>query len=120
MAEPTIAHLTAAVVRDGDWYVTRCMEAEVASQDESMEAALANLTEALELYFEDMLLVETPQPIVALSRCASLREPGAAAATWFCRGSGAASSRVRVGEYETQSPQGAPSRRTDGHRAPPS
>jgi predicted RNase H-like HicB family nuclease len=65
MAERTIAHLTAAVVRDGDWYVARCLEAEVASQGESVEAALANLTEALELYFEDMPLVDTPQPIVA-------------------------------------------------------
>ena len=65
MAEPTIARLTAAVVRDGDWYVARCLEVEVTSQGETVEAALANLTEALELYFEDTPLVETQQPIVA-------------------------------------------------------
>jgi predicted RNase H-like HicB family nuclease len=65
MTEQTIAHLTAAVVRDGDWYVARCLEVEVTSQGESVEAALANLTEALELYFEDEPLVDTPQPIVA-------------------------------------------------------
>jgi predicted RNase H-like HicB family nuclease len=65
MAEPTIAHLTAAVVRDGDWYVARCLDVEVASQGESIEAALANLTEALELYFEDTPPVDTPPPIVA-------------------------------------------------------
>ena len=65
MAEPTIARLTAAVVRDGDWYVARCLEVEVTSQGESVEDALANLTEALELYFEDAPLVDAPQPIVA-------------------------------------------------------
>jgi predicted RNase H-like HicB family nuclease len=36
-----------------------------ASQGESVEAALANLTEALELYVEDMPLVEMPEPIIA-------------------------------------------------------
>lgn len=45
--------LTAAVVEDGAWYVARCLEVEVASQGETIDAALANLREALELYFED-------------------------------------------------------------------
>lgn len=45
--------LTAAVVRDDEWYVARCLEVEVASQGESVDAALANLREALELFFED-------------------------------------------------------------------
>lgn len=45
--------LTAAVVRDGEWYVARCLEVEVASQGESVDAALADLREALELFFED-------------------------------------------------------------------
>lgn len=44
---------TATVTRDGEWYVSRCLEVEVASQDETVEEALANLREALELYFED-------------------------------------------------------------------
>jgi predicted RNase H-like HicB family nuclease len=65
VADHRVAHLTAAVVRDGDWFVARCLEVEVASQGETVEEALANLTEALELYFEDEPLVETPQPIVA-------------------------------------------------------
>ena len=65
MAEPTIAHLTAAVVRDGDWYVARCLEVEATSQGESVEEASANLTEALELYVEDAPLIDAPQPIVA-------------------------------------------------------
>lgn len=45
--------LTAAVSKDGEWYVARCLEVEVASQGETVDDALANLREALELYFED-------------------------------------------------------------------
>lgn len=45
--------LTAAVTHEGDLYVARCLEVEVTSQGETVEEALANLKEALELYFED-------------------------------------------------------------------
>jgi predicted RNase H-like HicB family nuclease len=45
--------LTAAVSKDGEWYVARCLEVEVASQGDTVDEALANLREALELYFED-------------------------------------------------------------------
>lgn len=45
--------LTAAITPEPPWYVARCLEVEVASQGESVEEALANLKEALELYFED-------------------------------------------------------------------
>ncbi len=45
--------LTAAITRDGHWYVARCLEVEVASQGESFEQARSNLVEALELFFED-------------------------------------------------------------------
>ena len=45
--------LTAAVVRDGEWFVARCLEVEVASQGKGIDEALSNLREALELYFED-------------------------------------------------------------------
>ncbi len=45
--------MTAAVTKDGDWHVARCLEVEVASQGETVDDALANLREALELYFED-------------------------------------------------------------------
>ncbi len=45
--------LTAAITHEGDWYVARCLDVEVTSQGESVEDALANLREALELYFED-------------------------------------------------------------------
>ena len=45
--------------------MARCLEVEVASQGESIEQALANLKEALELYFEDTPVVDLPHPIVA-------------------------------------------------------
>jgi predicted RNase H-like HicB family nuclease len=44
---------TAAVTHEPPWYVARCLEVEVTSQGESVEAALGSLREALELYFED-------------------------------------------------------------------
>ena len=39
--------------RPGDVYVARCLAVEVASHGDTQEEALANLREALELYFED-------------------------------------------------------------------
>ncbi|MBI4491906.1 MAG: type II toxin-antitoxin system HicB family antitoxin [Chloroflexi bacterium] len=58
--------LTAAITREGAWYVARCLEVEVTSQGESVDEALANLREALELYFEDEPLPEPgPGPIIA-------------------------------------------------------
>jgi predicted RNase H-like HicB family nuclease len=65
VAEGTV-RLTAAVSQEGDWYVARCLEVEVASQGQSFEEALANVTEALELYFEDEPLPRNLRsPIVA-------------------------------------------------------
>ena len=46
-------HLTAAITHEGEWYVARCLQVEVTSQGETIEEALYNLREALELYFED-------------------------------------------------------------------
>ncbi len=45
--------LTAAITHEPPWYVARCLEVEVTSQGETVDEALANLKEALELYFED-------------------------------------------------------------------
>ena len=42
----------ATVWREGDWYVSQCLELDVASQGETEDQALENLKEALELYFE--------------------------------------------------------------------
>lgn len=57
--------LTAAVTHEAPWYVARCLEVEVASQGETVEDALANLREALELYFEDAPLPAGEPPIIA-------------------------------------------------------
>jgi len=43
---------TASITREGEWFVAQCLEVDVASQGETEEEALANLREALELYFE--------------------------------------------------------------------
>ena len=60
------ARFTAAVTREGQWYVARCLEVEVASQGATLEAALANLKEALELCFEGEPEAETlPAPLIA-------------------------------------------------------
>jgi predicted RNase H-like HicB family nuclease len=57
---------TAAVSRENDWYVARCLEVEVTSQGTTVEESLANLKEALELYFEDVALpADTEPPIIA-------------------------------------------------------
>jgi predicted RNase H-like HicB family nuclease len=64
MADRTI-RLTAAVTPDDGWYVARCLEVEVASQGRTIDEALANLREALELYFEDEPVPETSEAIVA-------------------------------------------------------
>jgi len=45
--------LSAVVRREGRLYVALCPEFDVASQGKSVEEALANLKEALELYLED-------------------------------------------------------------------
>jgi predicted RNase H-like HicB family nuclease len=42
----------ATVWREGNWYISQCLEVDVASQGETEEEALANLKEALELHFE--------------------------------------------------------------------
>jgi len=72
---PNITHFTAAVTPEDGWYVARCLEVEVASQGESIEEALANLREALELYFEDTPVVDLPHPIVASVESTHRRSP---------------------------------------------
>lgn len=62
----TTLHLTAAITQEDDLFVARCLDVEVASQGSNIEDALANLCEALELYFEDHEAPDTEtQPIVA-------------------------------------------------------
>ena len=42
----------ARVWKEEELYVSQCLEIDIASQGETEEEALANLREALELYFE--------------------------------------------------------------------
>lgn len=50
---------TAAVHQEDDWYVARCLELDVASQGQSVQEALTNLREAVELHLE-----QTSQPVI--------------------------------------------------------
>ena len=51
----------ATVWREGKWYVSQCLELDVASQGETEEEALANLKEALELHFEPPQATRSPE-----------------------------------------------------------
>jgi len=62
MAISGSVRLTAVISQEEDLYVARCLEVEVTSQGNSVEEALTNLQEALELYFEDMPLPRDLKP----------------------------------------------------------
>lgn len=51
-------HFPASVWREGDWFVAQCLEVDVTSQGETEEVALANLQEALTLYFTPLSMGE--------------------------------------------------------------
>jgi predicted RNase H-like HicB family nuclease len=51
----------ARVWREGDWYVSQCLEVDIASQGSTEEEALENLKEALELYFEPPQATRPPK-----------------------------------------------------------
>jgi len=83
---------TASVVREGDWFVAQCLEVDVASQGESLDDAVANLKEALELHF-------APPTATSLPDVRSIEvELGAASAAAVSRGQAEArSGRLRRG-----------------------
>ena len=47
-----LQRFTAVIEREGNGYVSLCPELDIASQGDSVEEAKANLTEAIELFFE--------------------------------------------------------------------
>lgn len=49
----TVTTLTALVWKEGNQYVSKCPELEVASCGNTLEEALENLKEAVELYIEN-------------------------------------------------------------------
>ncbi len=46
-------HLTAVIQQEDNWYVAKCLENGVASQGKTLDEAMSNLKEAVELYYED-------------------------------------------------------------------
>ncbi len=50
----------ASITREDNLYVAQCLDVDVASQGASESEALANLREALELYFEQPRPTATP------------------------------------------------------------
>jgi predicted RNase H-like HicB family nuclease len=52
--------LPAYVAHEEDWHVARALNVEVTSQGRTVKEAVANLREALELYYEDQ---PAPDPI---------------------------------------------------------
>ena len=51
---------TASVQQEGKWYIAQALEVDVTSQGETLDDALANLREALELYFEPPVATIAP------------------------------------------------------------
>jgi predicted RNase H-like HicB family nuclease len=51
---------SARVWREGEWFVSQCLDVDVASQGRTEEEALENLREALELHFEPPVATQPP------------------------------------------------------------
>ncbi len=48
-----LVNFNVILTHEAPWYVAKCPDNNVASQGRSVEEALSNLKEALELYYED-------------------------------------------------------------------
>jgi predicted RNase H-like HicB family nuclease len=55
------SNFTASVWREGSWYVSQCLEVDVASQGRTEEEARINLREALELHLEEPVATHAPK-----------------------------------------------------------
>ena len=53
--------LSASVWQEGEWFVAQALETDVASQGRSVDEALTNLREALELHSESPVATATPE-----------------------------------------------------------
>ena len=54
---------TIIIQQEENWYVATAVESGVASQGKTTDEALKNLSEALELYYEDNLPEQTNRPV---------------------------------------------------------
>ena len=61
LTEVTKRTFMASVWKEDEWYVAQAMGVDVASQGRSVDDAVANLREALELHFEPPVATVTPQ-----------------------------------------------------------
>jgi hypothetical protein len=59
---------TAIVWREGKWFVSQCLEVDVASQGKSEVDALRNLEDAVKLYFEPPTPTIACAPMIGLDR----------------------------------------------------
>ncbi len=60
-----IVKITAIIQKEDDWYVAKCVENNVASQGKTIEEAISNLTEAVQLYYEDdSSIIENHQTLI--------------------------------------------------------
>jgi len=59
--------LSAIVHKEGKWYVSLCPELDVASQGKTIEEAIRNLQEAVELFLEDEdISIPETAPIITM------------------------------------------------------
>ena len=59
--------LSAILHKEGDWYVSLCPQLDIASQGKTVEEAVSNLQEAVELYLEDEdITIPDSTPIVTM------------------------------------------------------
>ena len=59
--------LSALIHKEGKWYVSLCPELDVASQGKTIEEAIRNLKEAVELYLEDEdISIPESAPIITM------------------------------------------------------
>ena len=52
---------SATVWQEGDWFVSQCLDLDIASQGETEVEALQNLKEAIELHFEPPQATRLPR-----------------------------------------------------------
>jgi len=51
--------ITVRIIRDGDWYVSQCLDYDIASQGQTLKEAKENIKEAVSLFLE----VASPEEI---------------------------------------------------------
>lgn len=60
--------LKSVIWKEGDYYISQCLEVDVSSFGKTKKEALLNLQDALELYFEDIPFpkkIEVKNPMIA-------------------------------------------------------